>query len=164
MSLQSAVDLYVEHVGCHSNRYPSLMVLILLVRGSNFKGSPCTPDMNPPVIWPLNFHLLMSSLLFHSTKLAITQHATAFSSHTNKSSPVDCLSVWMTQQQSKSAPCVRKCQSKQLNSLHRWPTVVWLLSTLHITQAQQICRSTMQGHHSQQVTISSIAAKDVQPW
>ena len=62
-----------------------------------------THPLNPPVIWPLHFQLLMSSLHFHSTKLAITQHTTAFSNHTNNSSPLDCSSVWMTQQHSKPA-------------------------------------------------------------
>ena len=103
--------------------------------------------MNPPVIWPLHFRL-MSSLPFYSTKLAITQHVTAFSSHTNKSSPVDCSSVWMTQQHSKSALCVRKWESRWLNSLDRWPTVVLLLSTLRITRARRICRSTRATVHS----------------
>ena len=51
-----------------------------------------------------------------------------------------------------SPPWVRKCQSKWLNCLDRWPTVVLLLSTLRI-------RTTMvnllvdQSHGSQLVTI-----------
>ena len=54
-------------------------------------------------------------------------------------------------------------QSKRLNSLDGWPTVVLLLSMLHITMAT-VNLSVDQGHDSQMAVISSIAAKDIQPW
>ena len=53
-----------------------------------------------------------------------------------------------------SPPWVRKCQSKQLNSLDKWPTVVLLF----------INAAYNNDHGSQLVMISSIAAKDVHPW
>ena len=62
-----------------------------------------------------------------------------------------------------SPPRVRKCQSKRLNSLDRWPTVILLLSMLHITTAM-VNLSVDQGHSSQLATISLIAAMNVHPW
>ena len=53
---------------------------------------------------------------------------------------------------------VRKCQSKQLNSLDRGPTVILLLSTLHITMVTANL-SVDQGHGSQLATIPSISAR-----
>ena len=51
-----------------------------------------------------------------------------------------------------SPPWVRKCQSKRVNSLDRWPTVVLLLSTLRTT-TETVNLSVDQGHDSQLVTI-----------
>ena len=51
-----------------------------------------------------------------------------------------------------SPPWVRKCQSKRLNSLDRWLTVVLLLSMLRITAMANL--SFNQGHGSHLVTIS----------
>ena len=60
-----------------------------------------------------------------------------------------------------SPPWVRKCQSKRLNSLDRWPkTVVLLLLTLRITTSTAIL-SVNQGHDLQ---LATITAEDVHPW
>ena len=55
---------------------------------------------------------------------------------------------------------LRESESEQLNSLDRWPTVVLLLSMLHITTATANL-PVNQGHGSQLVTISLIAVKDI---
>ena len=74
----------MEHVGYHSNQCPPLLLSIIVINtlhlltGWDLNDSPSTHGTNPPVIWPLHFQLLMSSLPFHSTKLAITQHTTTF--------------------------------------------------------------------------------------
>ena len=59
-------------------------------------------------------------------------------------------------------PRVRKCHSKRLNSVDKWPTEVLLISMLRITTSTAKLL-VYQGHGSQLATISLIAAKDVHP-